>query len=80
MNKPLILTAALLGTAVTASRVAARHRGFGFERIAERMPEAVPCKWMYRNISAIHSDTERILELLEADRHAATSERARSAA
>lgn len=31
----------------------------------ERMPENAPPKWMFRNITAIRDNTERILQLLE---------------
>lgn len=34
----------------------------------EHMPEDAPPKWMFRNISAIRENTERILQLLESER------------
>jgi hypothetical protein len=43
----------------------ARYSGFDFEKMIERMPENAPPKWMFRNISAIRENTERILQLLE---------------
>ncbi len=47
----------------------------------ERMPENAPPKWMFRNVSAIRKNTERILELLEAERAApAAGEHVRTAA
>ena len=39
-----------------------------FERLVERMPEDAPPKWIFRNISAIRENTERILQLLESER------------
>jgi hypothetical protein len=50
---------------VCARRCARGHGGFDFEKLIERMPENAPPKWMFRNISAIRENTERILQLLE---------------
>ena len=44
------------------------------------MPDNAPPKWMFRNISAIRANSERILELLQADNASATGERVRTAA
>ena len=33
------------------------------------MPDNAPPKWVFRNIVAIRSNTDRILELLEQDKH-----------
>ena len=44
--------------------------GFDFEQMIERMPENAPPKWMFRNITAIRENTERILVLLESERSA----------
>ncbi len=44
------------------------------------MPENAPRKWMFRNVSAIRTNTDRIIELLEAERTAGTGEQARTAA
>ena len=46
----------------------------------ERMPENAPPKWMFRNISAIRANTDRILELLEKEGASPTSEPTRTAA
>jgi hypothetical protein len=47
----------------------------------ERMPEDTPPKWMFRNISAIRENTDRILALLdEHEDDAITAEPARTAA
>ena len=40
----------------------------------ERMPEGARPKWMFRNITAIRANSERILELLEAERTPAETE------
>ena len=33
----------------------------------ERMPENAPPKWIFRNVTAIRENTERILQLLESE-------------
>jgi hypothetical protein len=75
----LIVGAAALGAVLLARRLTHRCGGFDFERIVERMPENAPPKWMFRNISAIRDNTERILELLEAKRVVATNADVRNA-
>jgi hypothetical protein len=67
MRKLLIGVGAAVGAALIARRAAAHCGQFDFERMIERMPDDAPPKWMYRNISAIHANTERILELLETE-------------
>jgi hypothetical protein len=44
------------------------------------MPDVAPPKWMFRNISAIRRNTERVLELLEGEGAASADRRAREAA
>jgi hypothetical protein len=39
--------------------------------MVERMPEDAPPKWIFRNVSAIRENTERILQLLESERTSA---------
>jgi hypothetical protein len=36
-----------------------------WEKAFEAMPDNAPPKWMFRNITAIRENTERIIELLE---------------
>ncbi len=68
MKKLLIAGGVVVGVGLLAKRGASRCRDFDFERLIERMPENAPPKWMFRNITAIRENTERILRLLEADR------------
>lgn len=68
MRKLLIVGAAVGGAIVLAKRSAAGRGGFDFERMVERMPENAPPKWMFRNVTAIRENTERILQLLESER------------
>ncbi len=50
--------------------VAARRFGtqVDWEKKLEAMPDNAPPKWMFRNITAIHENTDQILKLLKADR------------
>ena len=80
MKRLLLVGAAVAGAGVCARRCARDHGGFDFEKMIERMPENAPPKWMFRNISAIRTNTERILQLLESDRAAQADRPARTAA
>ena len=64
MKKLLIAGGAVAGGAFLVKQRMMRGDGFDFEQWIERMPENAPPKWMFRNISAIRDNTERILELL----------------
>jgi hypothetical protein len=70
MKKLIIVGGAITGAAILAKRWAASG-GADFGRLIERMPEDAPPKWMFRNISAIRDNTERILQLLESERTSA---------
>jgi hypothetical protein len=65
MKKLLIVGAAITGAALVAKRFASSSGAPDFGRIVERMPENAPPKWIFRNVTAIRENTERILELLE---------------
>ena len=80
MRRLLLVGAAAVGGGVCARRCGRGHGGFDFERMIERMPENVPPKWMFRNITAIRHNTEQILELLESERGAQAERSARTAA
>ena len=80
MKRSVLVGAAVLGVAVCARRAARGCGGLDFEKMIERTPENAPPKWMFRNISAIRANSERILELLEAERAPVTGERVRTAA
>jgi hypothetical protein len=67
MKKLLIVGGALTGAAFVAKRFASSSGGVDFERLVERMPENAPPKWIFRNISAIRENTDRILKLLESE-------------
>ena len=80
MKRSVMVGAAVLGVALYLRRAARGCGGLDFERMIERMPEDAPPKWMFRNIGAIRANSERILELLEAEHVPATGERVRTAA
>ena len=80
MRRLLLGGVVVLGAAVAARRAARNCGGFDVERMIERMPENAPPKWMFRNVSEIRRNTERILELLEREQRAAVDRPARSAA
>jgi hypothetical protein len=73
-KKLLISGAAITAAALVAKRLASRSSGLDFGRLFERMPENAPPKLMFRNISAIRENTERILQLLESERTTAGPE------
>ena len=80
MKKVLIGAGLAIGGAFLAKRFASSCHGFDFEKMIERMPEDAPPKWMFRNITAIRTNSERILELLEAERTSAETEQTHMAA
>ena len=80
MKRSLLIGAAVVGGVVCARRAARGWGGFDVEKMIERMPENAPPKWMFRNISVIRENTERILELLDTEAAPAGGKRTRSAA
>jgi hypothetical protein len=72
MKKLLIVGGAITGAVLLAK---AKHWAWSgeadFGRLVERMPEDAPPKWIFRNVSAIRENTERILKLLESERTSA---------
>jgi hypothetical protein len=79
MKKALIAVGAIAGIALLARRFAGKCGGIDFEQMIERMPDNAPPKWMFTNISAIRANTERILELVEAERTPDTHEQMHAA-
>ena len=65
MKKVLIAAAVLVGLGVLLQRVASKVGGIDWEQKFESMPDNAPPKWMFKNITAIRENTERIIELLE---------------
>jgi hypothetical protein len=68
MKKAVIAATALAALAVLGRLLGSKMQNIDWEKRFEAMPENAPPKWMFRNITAIRKNTERILELLEPDR------------
>jgi len=66
MKKLVIAAVLLVGIGFLAKRLGPRVANVDWEKRFESMPDNAPPKWMFRNISEIRSNTDRILELLEA--------------
>ena len=66
--KKLIVAGGLIAAAGIVAKRLASSEGFDFAQMIERMPDDAPPKWMFRNITAIRENTDRILELLESER------------
>jgi hypothetical protein len=68
MKKVFIVAAVLVGLGVLARRFGPKMPAIDWERRLEAMPDNAPPKWMFRNITAIRENTDRILQLLESGR------------
>ena len=66
MKKLIIVAGVLVGAGLVARRVGTKFQNMDWEKAFEAMPDNAPPKWMFRHISEIHDNTERILEVLEA--------------
>jgi hypothetical protein len=67
MKKLLVFIAVVVGVGVVVKRFAPHLGQIDWERKFEAMPDNAPPKWMFNNIGAIRTNTERIIELLEAE-------------
>jgi hypothetical protein len=65
VKKLIVAVAALVGIGYLAKRFAQKFADVDWEQRFAAMPDNAPPKWMFRNISEIHDNTARILELLE---------------
>jgi len=65
MKKLLAVAAVLVGLGVLARRFGPKMPAIDWEKRLEAMPDSAPPKWMFRNITAIRENTDRILPLLE---------------
>jgi hypothetical protein len=65
VKKLLFAVGAIAAAMFLAKRFAPQLGKMDWEQRFAAMPDNAPRKWMYRNISEIHDNTERILELLE---------------
>ena len=74
MSKALIGGAVVIGALILAKRHAMSRGGLDIEKFVERMPDNAPPKWLFKNISAIRENTDRILELLDSAQKGAAPE------
>jgi hypothetical protein len=65
MKKTLIGLVVLVVVALVARRLAGNLQNINWEEKFDAMPDNAPPKWMFRNITAIRENTDRIIELLE---------------
>ena len=65
MKKVLAIAAVLAVLGVLARRLGPKMRNVDWEKRFEAMPDNAPPKWMFRNITAIRENTDKILQLLE---------------
>ncbi len=66
MKKLIVFGALGVLAAVAMKRGCASMSNVDWEQRIESMPDNAPPKWMFRNITAIRTNTERMLSLLEA--------------
>ena len=72
MKKIIVAVAVLVGVGFIIKRFAPKFGDVDWEQRFAAMPDNAPPKWMFRNISEIHDNTERILVLLEGRNHGAS--------
>ena len=65
MKKVLIVGAVVAAVGLVLKRLAPELGKIDWEKKFESMPDNAPPKWMFRNITAIRENTERIIEMLE---------------
>ena len=68
MKKVIAVAAVLVVLGVLARRFGPKMPAIDWEKRLEAMPDNAPPKWMFRNITAIRENTDRILQLLESGR------------
>ena len=73
MRKLIVAGGVIAAAAVVAKRWASSG-GLDCGQMIERMPEDAPPKWMFHSITAIRQNTDRILELLESEPEAASTD------
>jgi len=65
--KLLMVGGVIVGAALLAKRFARNSGEWSWEQVIDQMPDTAPPKWMFRNITAIRENTDRILNLLESE-------------
>ena len=70
MKKALVVAAVLAGLSGLGRLLGSRVQNIDWEKRIAALPDNAPPKWMFRNVTAIRENTERILQLLESERPA----------
>ena len=70
MKKALVYAAVLAGLSGLGRLLGSRVQNIDWEKRIAALPDNAPPKWMFRNVTAIRENTERILRLLESERPA----------
>jgi hypothetical protein len=68
MKKVLGLVAMLIGLGALAKLLGPKVQSVDWEKRFEAIPDNAPPKWIFRNITAIRENTDRILAIVERDR------------
>ena len=66
MKKAVAVAAVLAGLAMLVRRFGPKMRAIDWEKRVEAMPGNTRPKWMFRNITDIRENTQRIIDLLDA--------------
>lgn len=65
MNKAPIIVGGIVIAVFLAKRLAPRFEGIDWEKKLAAMPDDAPPKWMFRNITAIRKNTDRLVQALD---------------
>jgi hypothetical protein len=68
MKKALVVAAVLAVLGGLGRLLGSRMQNIDWEKRIDALPGNAPPKWMFRNITSIRENTERILRLLESER------------
>ena len=66
MKKTFVLIAVVVGVGVVIKRFVPLGQ-VDWQKKFDAMPDNAPPKWMFNNITAIRTNTERIIDLLEGE-------------
>ena len=80
MKKAFVFAAVFVGLGVLAKLFGPKMQNIDWEKKFETMPDNAPPKWMFRNITAIRENTDRILAAVEHEHDHARSTRPASPA
>lgn len=69
MNRTVVTAGVIIAAALATRHIARSLSNIDWEKKLSAMPDTAPPKWMFSNIEAIRDNTDRILELLQAEHH-----------